>query len=110
MFQDMGKMFEESMSPFKEIVDIQTKMLERLTKQQIECTQACFQATIQQAMELQNVKSPADLANLHNEYTKKLERMLASANEQNVQSLRDAHEAIQKLTLNAADALNSSSK
>lgn len=105
MFQDMSKMFEESMSPFKNMIDIQTRMLERLTKQQIECTQACFQATMQQAMELQNVKTPADLASLQMEYTKKLEQMMTSANEQNVKALKDAHEAIQKLTMETVDSL-----
>ncbi len=96
-------MFEESMAPFKNMVDIQAQMLERLTKQQIECTQACFQATMQQAMQLQNVKSPADLANLQMEYTKKLEEMMNSANEQNIKAMKEAHDAIQKLSLGALD-------
>ena len=101
MFQNLDELMQGSLAPYKEMFELQTQMLERLTKQQIECTQACMQATIQQAMDLQKVTSPKELAELQIQYTKRLEEMVNHANEQNVKSMQQAQQAIQELTLNA---------
>ncbi|MBS98921.1 MAG: flavodoxin [Oceanospirillaceae bacterium] len=106
MFQDMNKMLDQSMGPFKELVDIQTKMLEELTRQQMDCTKACIEATVQQTKELQKCKSPADLLELQKAYAKELEDTLRSANQQNLTALTEAREAMQKLTEGAFDRFN----
>lgn len=104
MFQNLDELMQGSLAPYKEMFELQTQMLERLTKQQIECTQACMQATIQQAMDLQKVTSPKELAELQIQYTKRLEEMVNHANEQNVKSMQQAQQAIQELTLNALNS------
>ncbi len=38
MFQVITRQFGTSMEPFKDLVSIQTKILEELTGQQMECT------------------------------------------------------------------------
>lgn len=98
MFQDMNKMLSQSMEPFKELVDIQTRMLEELTRQQMECTKACIEATVQQTQELQKCKSPVDLLELQKAYARELEETLKSANQQNLKALTEAREAMQALT------------
>ncbi|WP_151702854.1 phasin family protein [Nitrincola alkalilacustris] len=105
MFQDMTKHITDSMEPFKDLVNIQTKMLEDLTRQQMECTKACIEATMQQTKELQNCKTPADLMALQQAYAKGLEETLRSANEHNLQAVNDAREAIEKLTKGAMDSI-----
>lgn len=104
MFQNLDEMMKGSLAPYKEMFEVQTKMLERLSQQQIECTQACMQATIQQAMELQKVTNPQELAKLQVEYTKKLEEMVNHAGQQNMKTMQQAQQAIQELTLNALNA------
>lgn len=104
MFQNLDEMMNGSLAPYKEMFEVQTKMLERLSQQQIECTQACMQATIQQAMELQKVTNPQELAKLQVEYTKKLEEMVNHAGQQNMKTMQQAQQAIQELTLNALNA------
>lgn len=99
MFQDLDKMMQGSLAPYKKMIEVQTEMLERLSRQQIECTQACMQATVQQAMELQQVSNPQELTKLQLEYTQKLEEMVNHASEQNLKTLQEAHQAIQDLTL-----------
>lgn len=110
MFQDMNKMLNQSMAPFKELVDIQTKMLEELTRQQMECTKACIDATMQQTKELQKCKNPADLLELQQSYAKELEETLRSANQHNLKALTDAREAMQKLTQGAMDQFSKTGK
>lgn len=97
---DPSELMQGSLAPFKKMFELQTEMLERLSQQQIECSQACMQATIQQAMELQKVTNPQELARLQIEYTKKLEEMVNQAGQQNLKTLQQAHQALQELTLN----------
>ena len=101
MFQDLDKMMQGSLAPYKKMIEVQTAMLERLSQQQIECTQACMQATIQQAMELQKVTNPQELTELQLQYTHKLEDMVNHASQQNMKTMQEAHKAIQDLTLSA---------
>lgn len=101
MFQDMTKKVGESMEPFKELVNIQTKMLEELTRQQMECTKSCIEATIQQTKELQKCQNPTDLLTLQQAYAKELEETLRSASSQNLKALQDAREEIEKVTKDA---------
>lgn len=101
MFQDMTKKMGESMEPFKELVNIQTKMLEELTRQQMECTKSCIEATIQQTKELQKCQNPTDLLTLQQAYAKELEETLRAASSQNLKALQDAREEIEKVTKDA---------
>ncbi len=106
MFQDMTKQFNESMAPFRELVNIQTKMLEELTRQQMECTKACLEATMQQTSELQKCQTPNDLIELQQAYAKELETTLKAANEQNMKALTSAQQAIQQLTQSSLEAFS----
>lgn len=106
MFQDMNNMLSKSMEPFKELVEIQTKMLEELTRQQMECTKACIDATMQQAKELQKCQNPGDLLTLQQAYAKELEETLTAANQQNLKALNTAREAMQKLTQGTLDVFS----
>lgn len=107
MFQNLDEVMQGSLAPYKKMFEVHTEMLERLSQQQIECTQACMQATIQQAMELQKVTNPQELMQLQLEYSKKLEEMVNHASAQNMKSLQHAQQAIQELTM---QAMNPSSK
>jgi hypothetical protein len=104
MFQDMTKQFNESMAPFRELVGIQTKMLEELTRQQMEFTKSCLEATMQQTSELQKCQTPNDLIQLQQAYAKELETTLKAANEQNMKALNAAQQAIQQLTQSSLEA------
>jgi len=101
MFQDLEKAFGTSMEPYKRLLEVQAQMMERITNQQIECTQLCMQATVQQAMELQKAASPQELTQMQIDYTRKLEEVVQKASAQNLQTLRDAHEAVQSLAMGA---------
>ncbi len=101
MFQNLDELMKGSLAPYKRMIEVQTEMLERLSRQQIECTQACMQATIQQAMDLQKVTNPQELTQLQVEYSKKLEQMVSQASEQNMKALQHAQQTIQELTLKA---------
>ncbi len=101
MFQNLDEMMQGSLAPYKKMIEVQAEMLERLSQQQIECTQACMQATVQQAMELQKVTNPQELVQLQLEYSKKLEEMVSHASEQNMKSLQQAQQAIQQLAMQA---------
>jgi phasin family protein len=104
MFQDMTKKMSESMEPFKDLVNIQTRMLEELTRQQMECTKSCIEATIQQTKELQKCQTPADLLTLQQAYAKELEETLKAASNENLKALHDARDEIEKITKGAFDA------
>lgn len=106
MFQDMNKKISDSMGPFKELVNIQTKMLEELTRQQMECTKSCIEATIQQTKEMQKCQSPNDLMELQRSYAKELEDTLKSASEQNMKALQDARSEIEDVAQHTFDAFN----
>lgn len=101
MINNFDELMQGSLAPYKKMFEVQAEMLERLSKQQIECTQACMQATVQQAMELQKVTNPQELANLQIEYSRKLEQMVSQAGQQNMKTLQQAQQAIQELTLTA---------
>ncbi|KDE40553.1 MAG: phasin family protein [Nitrincola lacisaponensis] len=103
MFQDMSKQMSDSMEPFKNFVNIQTRMLEDLTRHQMECTKACLEATMQQTQQLQQCKTPVDLMELQQSYAKELEKTLRAANEQNMKALRDARDAMEKLARGSLD-------
>lgn len=105
MFQDMTKQMTESMAPFRELVNIQTKMLEELARQQMECTKACIEATMQQTSELQKCKTPNDMIELQQVYAKELEATLRAANEQNLKALTTAQQAMQQLTQQSVEAM-----
>lgn len=106
MFQDMNKKISDSMGPFKELVNIQTKMLEELTRQQMECTKSCIEATIQQTKEMQKCQSPSDLMELQRSYAKELEDTLKAASEQNMKALQDARSEIEDVAHHTFDAFN----
>lgn len=104
MFQDMNKTLSQSMEPFKDLVNIQTKMLEELTRQQMACTKSCIEATIRQTKEMQKCQTPAELLALQQSYAKQLEETLKDASEHNMQALNDARAAMEKLTQDSFDA------
>ncbi len=106
MFQEFSKQFGNSMEPFKDLVNIQTKMLEELTRHQMECTKSCIEATIQQTRELQNCHNASDLMELQKAYAKELEETLRLAGEQNMKALQDARSAIEKITQDQFEAFN----
>jgi hypothetical protein len=98
MFQDMTKTMTESMAPFKELLNVQTKMLEEITRHQMECSNSCIEATLQQTKELTKCESPADLIALQQAYAKELEETLKNASSQNMKALEEARQQIEKLT------------
>ncbi len=98
MFQEFSKQFGGSMEPFKDLVNIQTKMLEELTRQQMECTKSCIEATIQQTREMQKCQNATDLLELQKAYAKELEETLRLAGEHNLKALQEARAAIEKIT------------
>jgi phasin family protein len=100
MFQDMNKKITDSMEPFKELVNIQTKMLEELTRQQMACTKSCIEATIQQTKEMQKCQSPSDLIDLQRTYAKELEDTINNASEHNLKALQDARSEIEDVAHN----------
>lgn len=103
MFQDMTKQLTESMEPFKDFVNIQTRMLENLTRHQMECTKACLEATMQQTKQLQQCKTPIDLMELQQSYAHALEKTLRAANEQNMKSINEARLAMESLAKGSLD-------
>ncbi|WP_261843947.1 phasin family protein [Aliamphritea ceti] len=107
MFQDMSKALDQSMSPFKELVDIQTKMLEQLTQQQMACTKACIDATMQQTQALQECSSAEQLVELQKAYASQLEASLTVANENNLKALADAQASVEKLAQDSFEAFAS---
>ncbi|WP_286237000.1 phasin family protein [Neptuniibacter halophilus] len=106
MFQDMNKKITDSMGPFKELVNIQTKMLEELTRQQMACTKSCIEATIQQTKEMQKCQSASDLIELQRSYAKELEDTLKNTSEQNLKALQDARAEIEDMAHSTFDAFN----
>ena len=101
MFQDLNKLFLESMGPFRELVEIQQSMLQKLTTQQVECTQQCIEAAIHQASNLQGISTPQQFIEMQKDYTQRLEKTLSLAGQENLKTMRSAHEAIEQLTNNA---------
>ncbi|MBQ0757445.1 MAG: phasin family protein [Amphritea sp.] len=103
MFQDMSKALNQSMGPFKELVNIQTKMLEELTRQQMACTKACIDATVAQTRQMQECSSPDELIKLQRDYAKQLEESLKEANDNNMKALNSACESVEQLANDSFD-------
>lgn len=106
MFQDMNQFFNQSMEPFRKLVEIQGQMLEELAKQQMACTQACIDVTSKQNEALQQCKTPQDMIALQQNYAKELEQTLRHAGEQNLAAMQRAHQALQELGTGTLDAFN----
>ncbi len=104
MFQDMSKKLHTSIEPFKELMAVQTRMLERLTKQQIECAQACMNSTLSQTQELQQCHSADELLALQKRYAQSVEGSLLKANSDNLEALSEAREAMERISHSAFDA------
>ncbi len=104
MFQDMSKVLSQSIGPFQELVNIQTKMLEELTRQQMACTKACIDATVVQTRQMQSCCSAEELIKSQQEYAAQLEETLKQANDKNLKALSDARESVERLAGDAFDA------
>ncbi|MDO6562716.1 phasin family protein [Amphritea sp. 1_MG-2023] len=104
MFQDMSKALNQSIGPFKALVDIQTKMLEELTRQQMMCTKACIDATLKQTQQMQHCASTEDLIKSQQAYALQLEQTLKQANDLNIAALKQARESVEHLANDAFDA------
>jgi len=104
MFQDMSKKLNASMEPFKELIEIQTRMLEKLTRQQIECAQACMQQTMEQTRNLPSCDSTEALINLQKQYTQSVEQALRQSSSDNLQVFNEARDAIERVTSDAFSA------
>ncbi len=106
MFQNMSKKINASMEPFKELVEIQTRMLEKLTRQQIECAQACMKETMEQTRDLQSCDSAEALIELQKKYTQSVEQTLRQSSSDNLQVFNEARDAIERVTNDAFDAFS----
>ena len=108
MFQDMSKKLNvslnASMEPMKELMEIQTRMLEKLTRQQIDCAKACMSQTMNQTRELQSCGSAEELIDLQKKYTQTVEQTLRQASSDNLEAFNEARDAIERLTHDAFDA------
>lgn len=107
MFQDISKKLDGSMEPFKELLEVQTRMLERLTRQQIECAQACMNETLSQTKELQQCSSAEELISLQQKYTESVEAALRQASRENLKAFNEAREAIEHISSDAFSAFAS---
>jgi len=110
MFQDLTRTMNESMAPFRDLVDIQTRMLEQITEQQMECTRSCIEATLQQSKQIPNCASPAELAELQQQYTQALEDTLRKASEANIKAVQQAKESFDQLTQDTFNAFANEKK
>jgi hypothetical protein len=104
MFQDMSKKLNSSMEPFKDLLEVQTRMLERLTRQQIECVQACMSQTMSQTKELPQCRSAEELVKLQQSYTESVEATLRQTSRDNLQAFNEAREAIEQISVDAFNA------
>jgi phasin family protein len=104
MFQDMTKTLNSSIGPMKELVEIQTKMLEKLTRLQMECAKNCVEATMQQTKELPACHSAEEILSLQKSYAQELESALRETSSKNLQTLNQAREEMEKITQDAFSA------
>lgn len=102
MFQDFSKGFT-GMSQFRQILEIQTRLLEALAREQADCTKSCLDATLAQTREMQRCHNPTDLLHLQQNYAQMLEKLLRESSQNNMQMLSDAREQLEEL---AQDAFN----
>ena len=104
MFQDMSKKLSESMGPMKELVEIQTRMLEKLTRLQMECAQNCVKATMKQTQDLPECHSTEKLIDLQRKFARVVEETLVKASQDNLAALQEARDKMEQVTQNTFDA------
>ena len=104
MFQDMTKTLNSSIGPMKELVEIQTKMLEKLTRLQMECAKSCVEATMHQTKELPACHSADEILDLQKTYAKELEATLRDTSSKNLEALNQAREEMERITQDAFSA------
>lgn len=104
MFQDMSKKLNESAGPVKELVEVQTRMLEKITRLQMECAQSCARATLMQTRELPSCRSTEELIALQREYARLMEESLLRASENSLETLKEARERMEQIAHSAFDA------
>ncbi len=104
MFQDMTKKMNDSMGPVKDLVDIQTKMLEQLTRLQVECAKHCVEATMHQSRELSGCHSPDEVLKLQQSYARELEETLRDTGTKNLEAFNQAREEMERVTQDAFGA------
>lgn len=104
MFQDMSKKLNESLGPMKELVEIQTSMLEKLTRLQMECAQNCVKATMQQTQDLPACHSTEELIDLQRNFARIVEETLVKTSSENLAALQEARDKMEKVTQNTFDA------
>ncbi len=107
MFQDMTKNITKNVGSFRELVEVQTRMLETLTRQQMECSKSCVEATLQQTKGLSGCKTPEELVKLQQAYARELEDTLKKASESNLKTIHDAQKELEKLGQDMFDAFAS---
>ncbi|MCV6588362.1 MAG: phasin family protein [Marinobacterium sp.] len=107
MFQDMTRAVNQSIEPLRDLIMIQTRMLEQLTRQQLECNRACIESTLAQGRELQRCRSAKELLALQSAYANELESHLRETGERNLQVLAQARDNLEQLTQDSFDAFAS---
>lgn len=104
MFQDMSKKLNQSFGPIKQLVEIQTQMLEKLTKLQMECAQNCVKVTMQQTQDLPACHSTEELLELQRRFARTVEETLVQASQDNLQALKEARDKMERVTQDTFDA------
>jgi hypothetical protein len=104
MFQDMSKKLNDSMGSMKELVDIQTRLLEDLTRLQMECAKNCVEVTLEQTKQLPTCATPEAVLKLQRHYAKALEDALLDANSKNLETFKHAREEMERITGDAFSA------
>lgn len=103
MFQDMSKKLNQSFGPVKELVEIQTSMLEKLTRLQMECAQRCVQATMQQTKDLPECHSTQELIDLQHKFARTVEETLKRTSQDNLAALQEARDKMEQITQDTFD-------
>ena len=97
MFQDFSKPFLTGFGSYDELVTIQTRMIETLATNQLECSKKCFDLHMQQTQKLRDCKDPVEAMALQQEYLQTIQNVLATVNASNMESLQKAAGDISKL-------------
>lgn len=103
MFQDMDTFMSQSMDAFQDLMEAQTRMLQDVIEHQMGCTRNCIEALLQQQQDLRQCRSPRELLELQQEYTRKLEETLRLTGEQNVEAMNRAQDALQRFSQGTFD-------
>ncbi|WP_268814362.1 phasin family protein [Nitrincola tapanii] len=101
----MTKIMNDSVAPLRELIDVQSRMLEELTRHQFDYTCACIDLAMKQGEEWQKCKTPVDLISLQHNYAQALEKSLRGANEQNLRALQEARAAMERIARGALTGL-----